>query len=341
LEEPLTDANQIQTTVIGCGGMARHHIRRMLLQLDTTHIAVVCEPSPEAYAATASLFVEAGLEPPPNQPDLGRLLAEHGPALDAAFIVTPHVYHYDQTVACMEAGLDVLLEKPMVMNAVEAQGLIETRDRTGRLLVVAFPGSLSPQIRTAVSMIRSGELGKLLTVSATVWQGWGPGTVGKWRQQPEISGGGFLFDTGAHMLNTVADLVGEDFDQVAAWLDNYGRPVDILAAVMGRLESGALVTLHGCGETIRTCESGVWVFGTEAILYTDVWGQWLKIKRQGRRRFREVKVPPSMGVWEQFLAVRAGQIPNPCPPEVGLRMARLWDAIKASAAQDGVPVRCK
>ncbi|MBL7201125.1 MAG: Gfo/Idh/MocA family oxidoreductase [Anaerolineae bacterium] len=321
--------------------MARHHIRRMLQQLDTTHIAAVCEPSPEAYAATADLFAETGLEPPPNEPDLERLLADQGDQLDAAFIITPHVYHYDQTVACMEAGLDVLLEKPMVMNATEARRLIETRDRTGRLLVVAFPGSLSPQIRTAVSMIRSGELGRLLTVSATVWQGWGPGTVGKWRQRPEISGGGFMFDTGAHMLNTVADLVGEDFRQVAAWLDNYGRPVDTLAAVMGRLESGALVTLHGCGETIRTCESGVWVFGTEAILYTDVWGQWLKIKRQGRSRFREVKVPPSLGVWEQFLAVRGGQIPNPCPPEVGLRMARLWDAIKASAAQDGVPVRCE
>jgi predicted dehydrogenase len=337
----VTHTDRTQVVIIGCGGMARHHIRRMLQQLDTTRIAAVCEPSPEAYAATADLFAEAGLEPPPNEPDLERLLADQGDQLDAAFIITPHVYHYDQTVACMEAGLDVLLEKPMVMNATEARRLIETRDRTERLLVVAFPGSLSPQIRTAVSMIRSGELGRLLTVSATVWQGWGPGTVDKWRQQPEVSGGGFMFDTGAHMLNTVADLVGEDFRQVAAWLDNYGRPVDILAAVIGRLESGALVTLHGCGETIRTCESGVWVFGTEAILYTDVWGQWLKIKRQGRSRFREVKVPPSQGVWEQFLAVREGHIPNPCPPEVGLRMARLWDAIKASAVQDGVPVRCE
>ena len=53
---------------------------------------------------------------------------------------------------------------------------------------------------------------------------------------------------------------------------------------------------------------------------------------------RAVKVPPSLGVWEQFLAVRRGEMPNPCPPEVGLRMAKLWDAIRASAAQKGVPV---
>ncbi len=117
---------------------------------------------------------------------------------------------------------------------------------------------------------------------------------------------------------------------------------------MGRLESGAWVTLHGCGETIRTCASGVWVFCTEAILYTDVWGKWLRVQRQacdelsrvGSREFEEIPVPASLGVWEQFLAVREGHIPNPSPPEVGLRMARLWDAIQASAAQGGVPVRC-
>jgi len=44
-------------------------------------------------------------------------------------------------------------------------------------------------------------------------------------------------------------------------------------------------------------------------------------------------------VWEQFLAVRAGKQENPCPPEVGLRMARLWDAIQASAARGGASVR--
>jgi len=75
-------------------------------------------------------------------------------------------------------------------------------------------------------------------------------------------------------------------------------------------------------------------------MYTDVWGKWLKVQRQGRQRLRKVPLPPSMGVWEQFLAVRQGEIDNPCPPEVGLRMAKLWDAIQASAARNGTPVRC-
>jgi predicted dehydrogenase len=329
-----------RVVIIGAGGMARHHIRRMLQQTATTSIPVVCEPSPASYSAAAALFTEAGLEPPANEPSLERLLANYGDRLDAAFIITPHAYHHDQAVACLERGLDVLLEKPMVMNAAEARDLIAIRDRTGKLLVVAFQGSLSPQIRTAARMLRSGELGPILGISGVVWQGWGPGTAGTWRQQPELAGGGFMFDTGAHMLNTVSDLAGEEFTDVAAWLNNYGRPVDTLASVMGRLASGAYVTLHGCGEAIPSGHSEVHVFCTRAILRAGIWGERLDLQRHGAKTLRKVKLPPSLGAWEQFVAVRKGQMDNPCPPEVGLRMAKLWDAIKASAAQDGMPVKC-
>jgi predicted dehydrogenase len=325
--------------LIGCGGMARYHLQQMLAQASTTAIHIICEPSHEAYAAASELFIQAGFEPPPNQPDLTKLLADYTGRLDTAFIITPHALHHDQTNACLEAGLDVLLEKPMVMNAAEAHSLIETRDRTGRLLVVAFPGSLSPQIRTAVKLARSGELGILQSISATVWQNWGQLTTGTWRQQPELSGGGFLFDTGAHLLNTVVDLAGEDFVEVAAWLTAPGRPVETMGVVIGQLTSGALVTLHGSGETIPSCASDVRAFYSRAILRTGVWGERLQLQRIGHQRLRAVPVPHSLGVWAQFLAVRAGQMENPCPPEVGLRMARLYDAIKASAAQDGHPVK--
>ena len=332
--------SRVRVAMIGCGGMARSHIRQMAKQQDTTVISVVCEPSAAAYEQSSKTFREGGMEPPHNQPDLKRLLAEYAGKLDAAFIITPHALHHDQAVACMEAGLDVLLEKPMVMNATEARSLITARDRSGRRLVVAFQGSLSPQIRTAACMLRAGEMGKLVSISGVVWQGWGPGTVGTWRQQPEIAGGGFLFDTGAHLLNTVSDLAGEDFAEVSAWLDNYNRPVDILGSVMARTKSGVLITLHGCGETIPVCQSDVRVFCSKAILRTGAWGERLEIMRSGEQELKPIDVPASLGVWQQFLAVRNGTLANPCPPEVGLRMVQFWDAIRASAAQHGQPVQC-
>jgi predicted dehydrogenase len=330
----------VRAGMIGVGGMARGYVQRILDQHGAdTRLVAMCEPSPASMAAVAQVYGARGLTPPPNEPDLDRFLTCFAHELDAVFILTPHKYHHDQAKVCLEAGLDVLLEKPMVMTADEACSLIEVRDRTGKHLVVAFQGSLSPQVRTATRMIRSGEVGQLRSISATIWQNWGPNTVGTWRQQPDVSGGGMLFDTGAHMLNTVSDLAGQNFVEVAAWMDNRGMPVDIVSVVMGRLESGAYVTMQACGDTIRTCKSDIYVFCSDAILRTGAWGERLEMQRQSRKTFRRVPVTPSKGTWEQFLLVRSGQIENPSPPEIGLRMAKLWDAIKTSALQGGIPVR--
>ena len=326
--------NPVKVGMVGTGGMARHHLRRMVEQSDTTQVAVVCEPSEQSYAAAVELFQEAGLEPPVNEPDFETFIDQYAGDLDVAFIITPHNLHHSQATACLEAGLDVLLEKPMVMNGDEAAALIRTRDSTGKLLVVAFNGSMSPNIRTAVNMLRGGELGEVLTIAATVWQRWSSGTAGTWRQIPEVAGGGFLFDTGAHMLNTVVDLAGEEFVEVGAWLDNRERPVDILGVVMGRLKSGKMVTMHGCGDAGVT-GSEIRVFGTKGMLRTGVWGEVLEVAMEGGDGLQPVETPESMGTWQQFLAVRSGALQNPCPPEVGQRMAKLWDAIKKSAAQGG------
>ena len=341
---------EIRAVIVGCGSWGRNHMRRILTEFDNTDIAFVCEPSPESYSETVKLFEANHRTVPPNVPDLGRLLDEHRNEIDVALITTPHVLHCRQAKACLEAGIDVLMEKPMVMNAAEARDLIETRDRTGRLLVVAFQGSLSPHIRQAVAMLRSGELGPIRNISGVVWQGWAGATAGKWRQQPEVSGGGFVFDTGAHMLNTVTDLAGEEFTDVWALFDNHGGPVEVTAAIMGRLASGTLVTINACGDTAPSCASDIRVFCTKAALRTGAWGESLEIMREQPKEWwltgttrdqgwEKVDLPESRGVWEQFLATRAGSMVNPSPPELGLRMAHLWDAIKQSAADNGAPVR--
>ena len=327
-----------RVAMIGCGRMARNHIRRILESEEGTHVAGLCEPSESAINETREVFNEAGKEMPENETDLMTLIETVRP--DAVFIATPHAMHHGQAKACLEAGVDVLIEKPMVMNAREAEELIEARDRTGRLLVVAFNGSLSPRIREAVRMISSGKIGRLLSISATIWQGWGDAFANTWRQDSAISGGGFLFDTGAHMLNTVADLAGEEFEEVSAWWDDTNRPVDTLAVAIARLSTGQYVTLHGCGETINTCKSEIMVFCSGGIIRTGAWGEKLEVQLDGESEFTELRVGEPSGVWEQFLKVRSGEIENPSPPEIGLRMAKLYDSIKESAANGGRPVRC-
>ncbi len=321
---------------IGLGMMAREHARDILDH--GGRIVAVCEPSATAYGLAEILFQERSLPLPPNEPDWQRFVETYADQLDAVVIVTPHVLHFAQAAACMEADLDVILEKPMVMTAAEAEALIETRDRTGRTLMVAFQGTASTRGTEARRLLRSGELGQILNISAVVWQDWASNTAGSWRQEPEAAGGGFMFDTGAHLLNTVADLAGEDFIDVAAWQADDDYPVDVRTVVMGRLASGALATMNGCGRAIPSLGSEIRFFTTKAILRTGIYGELLELQREGRRRFRRIPAETPGSVWQRFVHVRAGEAPNPNPAEVGLRMARLWDAIRLSAQNDGAVV---
>src|SRR3954452_2968103 len=97
--------------IIGAGAMGRHHIRTMLGRVDTV-ISAVCEPSERALEATAAEFSARDLDVPPNEPDWGRFVDRFAPSLDAVMIIPPHVFPAAQATACLEAGLDVLLEKP-------------------------------------------------------------------------------------------------------------------------------------------------------------------------------------------------------------------------------------
>jgi len=322
--------------VVGTGNFARRHIRNMLSQSrETTQIIAFVEVSGKQRDETRAIFDEFKLDCPPFYDSLESLV-QAGDLPEVTLICSPHSFHKDHILQAFEAGSDVLVEKPMVLNVAEAEEVIRIRDRLGRLLSIAFPSSFSANIRNAKAMIAAGEIGEIVAINAFCHQQWKEGTVGKWRQVPEISGGGFLFDTGSHMVNAVIELAGTDIYELNAVLDQRGTPVEILSAVSGRFANGAMLTLCGAGDSVH-CHSRVTVIGTKGLLMTGIWGEMLQIIRADNPEPQEVETPPYNGIWDYFLKVRAGTVPNPSPAEAGLRFARLMDLIRESAAS-GKPV---
>jgi len=319
----------ISVIFVGAGGMARYHMRYMVDMKKTTKIVGFVEIDESSRQAVRELFRERKLECPPFHDTIPGLIKEQGRP-DAAFICTPHKFHFENGRDCLLNGIDVCMEKPMVMNAAEARRLIGLRDKTGRLLVVAFPGSLSPAVQKAKQLLKKGAIGAVTGIAAYAHQQWKRATVGAWRQDPEISGGGFLFDTGSHMINTVVDLLGEDIVSVSALLDNRGTPVEINSSVSGRSKSGVMVSLSGTGDSVQCC-SQIMVFGDRGVLRTGIWGESLMLKKENQSDFAPVPLPKSKGVWEEFVKVRQGRMANPCPAEVGLRFAKVMDMIRKSA----------
>ena len=174
----------------------------------------------------------------------------------------------------------------------------------------------------------------MLNVNAVVWQDWRGHSQGTWRKDPEISGGGFLFDTGAHMLNTVCRPRGRGRHGgrgLAGARRRAGRRPGRGhgAARVGRADHdervrpGDPVDRVGHPRVLRAGHAADRDLGRAA---------GAPACRRGRRSARCARSAPK-SVWHQFLDVRAGREPNPSPPEIGLRMARLWDAIRESSAQ--------
>jgi predicted dehydrogenase len=323
------NVTKVKSIVVGTGGMARGHICAMMDMKRTTDVVGFVEPAEGSRLATATLFSKGGAKCPPFYATVRELVKAQG-APDAALICSPHKFHFENAKDCLQSGMDVCIEKPMVMNASEARRLIALRNETGHLVMVAFPGSLSPAVWKAKQLLAQSAIGNVNAVSAYAHQGWKRATTGTWRQNPEISGGGFLFDTGSHMVNTVVDLLGAGVARVTALMDNCGTPVEINSSVSGQSTNGVMLSLAGAGDSVQCC-SQVLVFGDRGVLKTGIWGEYLAIKKANQAEFEPVPYRKSRGPWEQFLRVRAGKMQNPCPPEVGLRFATLMDMIRKSA----------
>ena len=322
--------------VIGTGHMAAEYARRWVSMPEIAFTAVA-----DVNAASRRRYIDIcrhGGRPEPREFDDFRLmLAACRHDLDAVYVSTPHALHAEQAVGVVESGLDLLLEKPMVTTVAEAQRLISARDQSRSVVVTAFQGALSPLVADTRKRARAGEFGELVSAAATIWENWSARYEGHWKQQPALSGGGFMFDTGAHMINTVCLLADADCERISAFTNNRDRSVEVACAVAGRLTTGTLLTLNAAGDGPPGCASLLTFFYTRAIVRVDAWGVWREIATAGNPGIRD-ELEITHNPMKSFLAIRAGRMENLSTAEAGLRFARLWDAIKTSAARDGEPV---
>lgn len=328
--------NRLRLGVIGTGHMAAHYALSWVSMPEVAFTAVS-----DVNAASRRKFIDicrsAGRPEPREFDDFRLMLATCQDELDAVYVSTPHSLHAEHGIAVIESGLDLLIEKPMVTTVEEAQRLISARDQGRSTIVIAFQGALSPLIADTRKRAQAGEFGELVSIAGTIWENWSSRYEGHWKQKPDLSGGGFMFDTGAHMMNIVCLLTDADCDQVSALMNNRGRSVDVVCAVAGRLTTGTLLTLNAAGDGPSGCASHITFFYTQAIVRIDAWGAWREIAAAGIPGVRE-EVEIMDNPLKSFLAIRAGKAENLSTVEAGLRFARLWDAIKASAAKDGQPV---
>jgi len=185
--------------------------------------------------------------------DMARAEAGRPDGIEAVVIVTPNHLHFPVAKTFLEAGIDVICDKPLSMTTSEASDLVRLQRHTGLVFAVTLNNTGYPMVRQAREMVAAGDLGKLRLVHAAYIQDWLTLPIdadgqkqAEWRTDPARAGASaVLGDIGVHAHNLARFVTDLDVSEVAADLTTFvpGRRLDDNAHVLVRYATGARGTL--------------------------------------------------------------------------------------------------
>ncbi|MCC6443922.1 MAG: Gfo/Idh/MocA family oxidoreductase [Armatimonadetes bacterium] len=326
-------AQQVRIGLIGCGGIARHHVNQ-LSQIPEAKIVALADPS--------AAMIEKMQANHPNTRE-AKVFSDYREMLDraqldAVEIASPHTCHFDQAMDALDRKIHVLLEKPMVCTVADARMLLQKITEAGSVALLSYQRHYQPQFRYIKQMIESGKLGKITFVAALQGQEWLKATKGSWRQDPALSGGGQLNDSGSHLLDIILWTTGLAVEEVTAYIDNLGSPVDINSAIAMKFAGGAQGTITVVGNSPCWWED-ITIWGTEGAFFMR--NGKLTYKPDMKSAFIEPiedDMPKGSNPDRGFIDAILGRGELWSPPIYGLRVIELTEAAWESA-EKGSSVR--
>ncbi len=130
-------------------------------------------------------------------------------SIQLCVVATPNDSHYSYTRACLEAGRDVVVDKPFTPTMREAEELVELAARRGRLITVYQDRRYDGAFMTVKKLVASGALGKVVEYEARFDRFRLDAKPGAWREKADFPAAGVLWDLGPHLLDGALVLFGE------------------------------------------------------------------------------------------------------------------------------------
>ena len=169
--------------------------------------------------------------------------------IDLVTVATPNSTHFEITKAFLQAGFNVLCEKPMTMTVEEGEEIVRIARDTGKICAVNYCYSAYPMVRQARAMVRNGEIGKVRLVVTNFSHGHhGDATDAdnprvRWRYDPAMAGvSGQFADCGIHALHMASFIADDQVERLSA---------DFASTIPSReLEDDAMVNFRMEGGTV-------------------------------------------------------------------------------------------
>lgn len=202
--------SKIKVGVIGTGFIGPAHIEA-LRRLGNIEVAALAESSPElAESKARSLGIEE------YYGDYKELLKNKD--IRSVHICSPNYLHFQMAKKALEAGKHTICEKPLAINAAEAQELVDLAEKKGLVNVVNFNIRYYPLSRQMRTMVEKGDVGDILAVQGSYLQDWlFYATDYNWRLEPEQSGKSrAIADIGSHWMDLIEYITGLKIQELCA-----------------------------------------------------------------------------------------------------------------------------
>jgi predicted dehydrogenase len=169
----------------------------------------------------------------------------HRPDIHIVIVATLHATLAEITLAAMQAGKHVLVEKPGGRHANELNAIIDVAKKSNSLIRVGFNHRYHRAFRQAHELVNQNALGELMFIRARYGHGGRIGYNKEWRAQPELSGGGELIDQGVHLIDLARWFLG-DFSDIQGHAHTYywDMPVDDNGFLLLKTSKKQVAFLH-------------------------------------------------------------------------------------------------
>ncbi len=261
---------KLRVLLIGAAFSADLHSDGYSRILDKVEIAGICDKNTDAIKTLADRYGFKGYE---AYDDIDTAISNCD--CDLVDICMPNFLHHDVAIKAMNAGRDIICEKPLATTVEDAEDMVNTAAKLGKHIYYAEDWLFAPAFRKAISLIESGQLGKMLYVRARECHS---GSHSPFAQTIKYCGGGCMVHLGVHPVSFMLAMKENKWSQLSA-MTSLGGENNILhqkmegedwAGVFMRFDDGTHATLEANYVTVGGMEDILDIYCEKGTIHVDL-----------------------------------------------------------------------
>ena len=325
----MAKTKSVDWLLVGTGDISNKRVAPAIASAENSRLVAVCDVVPESATDMAEKFGASEI-----YTDIDTALAET--SANAVYLATPIFLHSDHIIKALNAGKHVLCEKPLALDAAEAQRAVDAAAGSNLKSACAYFRRFYPRYQQLRDMLAADEFGKLVLVRLTYFSWFNPeeNDPKYWRVVKSKSGGGPLSDMGSHMFDVMIGLLGMP-KKIYAKAKTMVQPYEVedSSVIIAEYENGPDV-IASFNWNSKTWSHEFEVIGTEAKVKWHPYDAGKVIKTVGRD-IKELDLPNAENVHCPLVEDFVNAVLDDREPVVSLKEAAktniLLDAIYKSA----------